>query len=100
MEEERRLPGSNDDRNINDIRQQSLIIDFEGSIGQRILVLIESYPFFYVGRLTKVESDTIFIHVEFGNVPELDNVTLGTHVDNIQVYFVETPQFPIPDLRV
>lgn len=85
---------------INDVRQEALIAEFTASIGSRVLVLVESYPFFYVGRTVEVQSDTIAIQVELCNVPEFDNVTLRTHIDNIQVYFVETPENPIPEIRV
>lgn len=89
-----------DNRNINDLRQEALIAEFTASIGGRILVIIESYPFFYVGRIVELESDTISIQVEICNVPELDGITLRTHIDNIQVYFVETPENPIPEIRI
>lgn len=85
---------------VNRIRQEALVAEFREYIGNRVLVLTESYPFFYVGRITDVESDTIFIKVELSNVPEFDNVVLRTHIDNIQVYFIETPQHPIPEIRL
>ncbi|KQY94659.1 hypothetical protein ASD24_03690 [Paenibacillus sp. Root52] len=87
-------------RNINDLRQEALIAELTSAIGSRILVIIESYPFFYVGRILEVEADTISIQVEICNVPEFDNTSLRTHIDNIQVYFVETPENPIPEIRV
>ena len=87
-------------QSINEIRQEALVAEFRESIGSRILVLTESYPFFFVGRITNVESDTVFIKVELCNVPEFDNVVLRTHIDNIQVYFIETPLHPIPEIRL
>lgn len=85
---------------VNRIRQEALVAEFREYIGNRILVMTESYPFFYVGRITDVESDTVFIKVEISNVPEFDNIVLRIHIENIQVYFIETPQHPIPEIRL
>ncbi|MBO2946025.1 hypothetical protein JJQ72_18765 [Paenibacillus sp. F411] len=94
------MPPSADQQSLNDLRHQSLVAEFRRNIGNRILVLIASFPFFYVGELVDVESDTVFVQSEFSNVPVLDNVILRTHIDNIQVYFIEAPGTPIPEIRL
>ncbi|MFD2700577.1 hypothetical protein ACFSVM_08845 [Paenibacillus shunpengii] len=86
--------------NISLLRQEALVEEFNQAVGNRILVLTESYPFFFVGEIVEVRADTVYILVDLSNIPEFDNVNLRTQINNIQVYFIETPDNPIPEIRL
>ncbi|MCM3782132.1 hypothetical protein M3231_04050 [Neobacillus mesonae] len=88
------------DQNVNHIREAALVEELSQAVGNRILILIEPYPFFLVGELVEVRGDTIFVLVELSNIPEFDNINVRVHIDDIQVYFVETPDNPIPEIRL
>lgn len=85
---------------INAIRQAVVTKDFEDNIDKKALVMIGQYPFLIVGNIEEVVSDYVFIKAEFTNIASLDGFLYRIHIDDIEVYFIETPAFKIPDLKV
>ncbi|MGF7050532.1 hypothetical protein J2T13_005081 [Paenibacillus sp. DS2015] len=74
---------------MNEVRRAGVVQQFEENIGQRLLIIIEQYPFFIVGGLQNVESAYAHILIEVSNIPELDDYVIRTHIDDITVFFFE-----------
>jgi hypothetical protein len=85
---------------MNEIRKAGVVQQFEDNIGQRLLIIIEQYPFFIVGALQHVESDYAHILIEVSNIPELDDYVIRTHIDDITVFFFERDDIPIPTITL
>ncbi|MGM9927735.1 MAG: hypothetical protein ACI35P_07255 [Bacillus sp. (in: firmicutes)] len=87
-------------QDINAIRQQVVTEDFRGNIGKKALVMIGQYPFLIIGNIKEVVSDYVFIKAEFTNIAALDGFLYRVHIDDIEVYFIETKNHKIPHLDV
>lgn len=87
------------DADINAIRQAVVSQEFRNHIGERVLVLIEQYPFLIIGTIRDVVSDFVLIKAEVTNVSELDGELFRIHTDEIDVFFIEDGVHQIPDIR-
>lgn len=87
-------------RDINAIRQAVVSREFERKIGRRTIIMIAQYPFLIIGEIENVVSDYVFVKAEFTNVSELDGHLFRVHTDDIEVFFIETLQHPIPKINV
>jgi ferredoxin-fold anticodon binding domain-containing protein len=67
------------------------------SIGKKVLVMTEYYPFFLVGTLQKVENEEIWVKAKFGVSAPLKNKVFQIRIDAISATFAETEQNKIPD---
>lgn len=85
--------------NIHDIRSSVVSKEFEDNIGERALLLIFPFPFLIVGEIRDVVSDYLLIRAEVTNVTELDGEEFRIHIDDIEVFYIEKPGRPIPDIR-
>lgn len=84
---------------INAIRQAVVSQEFMINKEKRALILISAYPFLIIGRIDAVISDYLVIEAEVTNVSELDGETFRVHIDDIEVFYIETKERPIPDIR-
>ena len=85
---------------INAIRQSVVSQDFSNNINQRVIVLLGQYPFLIIGLIKEVVGDIVFIKAEFTHVSELDGFEFRIHLDDIEVYFIETEFHKIPKMHV
>ncbi|KOP80563.1 hypothetical protein AMS59_04065 [Lysinibacillus sp. FJAT-14745] len=84
---------------INTIRQTVVTQAFENNIGVRALVLLSQYPFLIIGPIAEVVSDYLVIEAEITNITELDGEKFRVHIDDIEVFYIEKENRPIPDIR-
>ncbi|MGE7688757.1 hypothetical protein ACQKMI_06070 [Lysinibacillus sp. NPDC097214] len=84
---------------INTIRQTVVSQAFKNNIGERALVLLSQYPFLIIGPIAEVVSDYLVIDAEVTNIPELDGEKFRVHIDDIEVFYIEKDNRPIPDIR-
>lgn len=84
---------------INTIRQTVVSQAFENNIGVRALVLLSQYPFLIIGPIAEVVSDYLVIEAEITNITELDGEKFRVHIDDIEVFYIENENRPIPDIR-
>jgi len=85
---------------INAIRQSVVSQDFRNSINQRVIVMLGQYPFLIIGLIKEVVGDIVLIDAEFTNISELDGFEFRVHLDDIEVYFIETESHKIPKLHI
>jgi len=73
--------------------------DFASAISfcRRALVVLPSFPFFFVGKVKKTTSSYVTINAEFGVAQELRGKDFRIRFDAIRAYFVETSKHKIPD---
>lgn len=66
------------------------------SVGNRVLVMTSAFPFFVVGRLIKVEPDTIHVISEFGVPGPLKNQEFAIQLEHIATFYAEESEGEIP----
>ncbi len=66
------------------------------SVGNRVLVMTGAFPFFVVGRLIKVEPDTIHVISEFGVPGPLKNQEFAIQLEHIATFYAEEREGEIP----
>lgn len=87
-------------KSINNIRQSAVVEEFTENIGQRTLILLPQFPFLIVGEILAVISDYVVVRAEITNITELDNEEFRVHIDEIDVFYIETEAYTIPDIRM
>ena len=75
---------------------QTLVEKLSLSIGNRVLVMTGAFPFFVVGRLIAVESDTIHVISEFGVPGPLRNQEFAIQLEHIATLYAEEAEGEIP----
>lgn len=75
---------------------QTLVEKIELSVGNRVLVMSAAFPFFVVGRLLKVEADTIHVMSEFGVPAPLKNQEFAIQLEHISTFYAEETEGEIP----
>ena len=85
---------------INAIRQSVVSQDFSNNIDQRVIVMLGQYPFLIIGWIKEVVGDIVLIKAEFTHISELDGFIFRIHLDDIEVYFIETESHKIPKLHI
>lgn len=85
---------------INAIRQAVVTMDFKDNKGKKALVMIGQYPFLVIGNIEDIISDYVFIKAGFTNIAALDGFLYRIHIDDIEVYFIETENHKIPEMDV
>ncbi|MGM8212698.1 hypothetical protein ACLIBH_07875 [Virgibacillus sp. W0430] len=84
---------------VNVIHQQALIEHIATGVGQRILILTPSFPFFFIGVILEVIDDFVRVAVETTPLQELENKQWYIHIDEIELFYIEFPNGPqIPEL--
>jgi len=76
----------------------TLVDLFSRSNGKRIVLILETFPFFMVGRLVGMGPGTIAVRAEEGVSIEFVGRRFHILVDTIAVFFIEEPDYPIPSL--
>lgn len=73
--------------------------DFASAIPfcKRALVILPTFPFFFVGKVKRTTSSYVTIKAEFGVPQELKGLDFRIRFDAIRAYFVETNTHKIPD---
>jgi len=89
----------NEGPDINAIRQTVVSDKFQRSVGKRVILLQESFPFLFIGKIKGVEGDFLELKVEITNINELDGERFRIHLDSVQVFFIEEGHHVIPDIR-
>ncbi|MBO1910981.1 hypothetical protein J4G37_40090, partial [Microvirga sp. 3-52] len=54
---------------INTIRDEGIVEHFRRSIGRRVFILTEAFPFMFVGKIKAVNNDMALLAVETTSVP-------------------------------
>ena len=75
---------------------QTLVEKLSLSIGNRVLVMTGAFPFFVVGRLIAVESDTIHVISEFGVPGPLKDQEFAIQLEHISTFYAEESEGDIP----
>lgn len=74
----------------------TLVEKISCSVGYRIIVMTGAFPFFVVGRLIKVESDTIHVMSEFGVPAPLKDQEFAIQLEHIATFYAEEVEGEIP----
>ncbi len=75
---------------------QTLVEKISLSVGNRILVMTSAFPFFVVGKLIKVEPDTIHLISEFGVPGPLKDQEFAIQLEHIATFYAEEREGDIP----
>ena len=75
---------------------RTLVEKISCSVGKRILVMTSAFPFFVVGKLIKVEPDTIHLISEFGVPAPLKNQEFAIQLEHIATFYAEEREGDIP----
>ena len=77
---------------------RSIETTLSSSVGKKILVMTEYYPFFLVGELKKVVNEEIWVEAQFGvSAPLKDNV-FQIRIDAISALFAENEINKMPNV--
>lgn len=68
------------------------------SIGKKILVMTEYYPFFLVGNLEEVKNEEIWVKAEFGVCAPLKDHVFQIRIDAISALFAENNKNKMPEV--
>lgn len=68
------------------------------SLGRKVLVMTEYYPYFLVGTLEKVRSEEIWVNTKFGVSAPLKDKVFQIRIDAISAVFAENDKDKIPDV--
>lgn len=68
------------------------------SIGKKVLVMTEYYPFFLVGTLEEVRNEEIWVNAEFGVCAPLKDNVFQIRIDAISALFAENEKNEMPDV--
>ncbi|MDN5347888.1 MAG: hypothetical protein PWP65_1452 [Clostridia bacterium] len=77
----------------------SLDFLFRKGAGSRILVMMETFPFFMTGKLIGKETDFVMIEAQEGIPIQLVGRIFHISLANIAAFFIENREFPIPVLE-
>lgn len=77
----------------------SLDFLFRRGAGSRILVMMETFPFFMTGKLIGKEADFVIIEAQEGIPIQLVGRIFHISLANIAAFFIENKEFPIPVLE-
>lgn len=85
---------------INDIHDEALIQHFREFIGHKMLAIMPSFPFIFIGEICDVIEDHIVIDVETTMISNLEDKIWFMHVHEIELFYIERDGGPrIPELR-
>lgn len=84
---------------LNAIRRAVVCRTFKQNINRRVLLLQESFPFLFIGKIKAVEGDFLKLKVEVTNITEFDGEMFRIHLDTVQVFYIEDDKHVIPDIR-
>lgn len=71
---------------------------FKKNIGARIVVLLESFPFFMTGKIAGIEPGVVVIGAQEGIPIQLVGRNFKISIPNIAAFFIEDDEHPIPVL--
>ncbi|HZG83491.1 hypothetical protein [Paenibacillus sp.] len=91
--------GLGESADITAVRNAVVSRVFQESIGKRVILLQESFPFLFVGEIFAVEADFMLLKTEFTNIAEFDGELFRIHLDTVHVFFIEDGKHCIPDIR-
>jgi hypothetical protein len=85
---------------INDIHDEALVDAFRLAKGRRVFMLLQSYPFIFIGKIEEVIDDMVVLQVETSQFPALENRQWHIHIHIIEVFYIEKSTGPrIPRLK-
>lgn len=84
---------------INEIRRSVVSKAFQSNRGKRSLVLIAEFPFLIIGTIQDVVRDYVIIETETTSIAELEGKNLNIHIDQVQVFYIETGGKKIPRIE-
>lgn len=85
-------------RDINFIRESAVEETFKKSIGKKVLILTQEFPFLVIGKIKNVEGDYVFVDVETTHIDPLENRVFRIHLDRVEVFYIEKPGKLIPKI--
>lgn len=85
---------------INAVRHAVVSYEFKRNIGKKAIILSSQYPYLIIGKIRTVTGDYVFIRAEVTNISELDGSLFRIHTDDIEVFFIETRDHKIPELKL
>ncbi|WP_421385116.1 hypothetical protein ACOJQI_10230 [Bacillus salacetis] len=85
---------------VNDIHDEALVDHFRNGKGRRVFMLLQSYPFIFIGTIEDISDDMVVLQVETSQFPALENRQWHVHIHNIEVFYIERSVGPrIPKLK-
>ncbi|MGM7635159.1 hypothetical protein [Bacillus sp. Hm123] len=85
---------------INDIHDEGLVNYFQANIGKKVFLLMEAFPFMFIGKIKDVIDDVAVLKVKTTSIPALEDKEWLVHIHSIETFYIETEQGPkIPDLK-
>ncbi|TKD71048.1 hypothetical protein [Pseudalkalibacillus hwajinpoensis] len=85
---------------INDIHDQTLIKYFEDWVGRKVIILVSSFPFVFIGVIAEVIDDFVVVDVETTSISQLEDREWFIHIHDIEVFYIDEGEGPrIPDLK-
>ena len=84
----------------NQLKNKELVNYFKRHIGRKAFILMEAFPFMFIGRIEKVIDDMAVLSVETTSVPALEDREWSLHIHSIEAFYIEKMGSPkIPDLN-
>jgi len=94
------MTNSSDIGAVNTIRDEAIVEYFRKNIGRRVFILMEAFPFMFIGKIKCIVSDMAVLDVETTSVPALEGKEWTVHIHSIDVFYIETGLgSKIPELK-
>lgn len=81
-----------------ELRDAALAQEFANNVGRRAFILTFPFPFLFIGKIVKVESDFVFLLTETSQVSEFEGLVARININEIDVFFIEQatgPKIPV-----
>lgn len=94
------MTNSSEYRTVNTVKDEAIVEYFRKNIGRRVFILMEAFPFMFIGKIKSIISDMAILDVETTSVPALEGKEWTVHLHSIDVFYIETKLGPkIPELK-
>lgn len=94
------MANKDNSQSINTERENAIVKHFRKHIGKRVFILMEAFPFMFIGEIKSVIDDMAVLFVETTSVPALEKKEWSVHIHAIDVFYIETKLgTKIPELK-
>lgn len=85
---------------VNVVRDDAIVQHFRKNIGRKAFILIEAFPFMFIGIIKEVIEDMVVLDVLTTHVPALESKEWTVHIHSIEIFYIESDLgAKIPDLK-
>ncbi|GAE34249.1 hypothetical protein [Halalkalibacter akibai] len=79
------------------VRQKVVADTLKSSIGKKVFILIQPYPFVIIGNLLEIKSDFLLVEIEPDHLSELKQGLIHVKITDIEAFYIEEASFSSND---